>query len=1844
MIKTLSKKRILKPIAVFLAVNLLLEVLVPTVTYALTNGPSQPEIQSFEPIGTSEMVNLFTGDFTYNIPLFELPGPNGGYPFNLAYHSGIGMDQEASWVGLGWNLQPGSMTRSMTGMPDEFNGDEVLKKMDMKASNTIGVRGEIGVELFGWTRDKQGKIDDYDPNAPITLTPSISLGIYNNSFRGLSTEFGIGANLAAEVAKFNLGDSHTIGLTGSFNAQLTLNSQDGVDVSAGASASTNFSFLKETEEKKRTTTVRLSNDIGFNYNHKQGLESITTGLGSGSVNYQIHEKVKKKNEKGKTEESWELTSYGNPGNFSAVSTVTLAQANPGYTPQVSMPFRSNSFAADAKLGGAYGGVYINGSAGISFSTQKLDRANQWTPVPAYGYLNLQGANNQSNCLLDFNREKDGIVRDEATNLWMPRLTYDAYSVTGHGMAGAFRPYRRDIGVVWDQTISSSTDGYTAGGELAFPGPRFGVNYGTISGYSQTKKMDFIDNYKFQKNEGNNQMIYFKAHGEPTTKPITAWNNVDGYKPKRFQKNVGAKRNFQFNNTLEGNEVGSQIGMADREKLVLTEKERRNSLVLPITNKDLLKTDLNGDLTNESVLREFQVEYYDHTTGDVNDFTTTLKAYDRKPTTVNDISDANDIDADLSTGWTANHMKINKSNHMAGFLNVDPAGLRYVYGLPVYNTEQVDANFSVAQQAAADVIDMDLDDPTTPAVVENDVLNYKIDGTDEFYSKTKLPPYAYAYMLTSILGVDYVDADGIPGPSDGDLGYWVKFNYRKVADDYQWRAPFTGAKYNPGYHNTTQDDRASYTYGKKEVWYLATAETATHKAFFHIEKRHDAYGAAKELQNFAMSKRDKSSYRLAKIALFSKLDDAKPIKEVVMTYDYSLCKGVENNDGDNSDSDNEGGGKLTLKQLYFKYRGNEMGSRTPYQFEYGNVVKSGTTVNPDYHPYNVDRWGNYRRLADIPALASATDAQKWQFQLDYPYVHQDTEREKLDEYTYAWELTGITLPSGSKIQVEYEADDYAYVQNKQAMYMTDIVAVSGKSVTYGTDQSGPIDFDTSVGASVHSKRNAMTLYSKENWADKKQERTRIYFRLKKPVAAQSSDVANQYQEIMKYVDQVSWQLYFKANVYLQKSTNESYKEFVAGYADIKRFTNSSADIGHHSGAKVGLVGDDGNGNYTHGFITVEKTAKKKKWHPISVAAWQHIQVNQPELYTSAPNIPNLTESDKNKIKAALGLITYGEMVSQMFRGFYAWAGKRKQWGRRMEAGKSWIRLNVPDKVKVGGGSRVKKVSLTDKWNYTGLQSKEATYGQVYEYTTTDEDGTTYSSGVAAYEPLMGGDEISVRTARKFSTGVPLRNDNDFFFEFPINESFYPGPSVGYSKVTVKSLASADAKNYKADGLTAIGFHSTTGATVHEFYTAKDFPVITDETDKNDKMSKPKTKNRIVYKETFQNSIATQGYTVIQNNMHGQQKKISNYGMDQQGNVNAEPISWVSYTFRTDPAEAHGIPALKLKNKVIALMEDADGKGAPLLEERIIGEEMDFFVDARETYVFSQTVGQELNIDLAAAPPIPINSMFPKTQVNEVNTKSIVTNKVISRIGILDKVEAWNQGALVQTFNEIWDGQTGEVVVSSVNNNFNDKIYTYNIPAHLKYEGLGPAYENIGMTTGGLAFDRLIAKKDTYEADGINHEYKENYYVVSPDAIAAAKVSTDDFHPGDEFIVRDVSLDGNGEEVIGEPLTKMVYVGLEKGDLAFYSTGELSIFMEGAQKNQVSLFLYRSGKRNLLSASVGSITAKVNPLMEHDPDGLDLLPNNYKARSRDLQNQNLPAIVTPDCPLDNCLDRDGVDGGQ
>ncbi len=45
-------------------------------------------------------------------------------------------------------------------------------------------------------------------------------------------------------------------------------------------------------------------------------------------------------------------------------------------------------------------------------------------------------------------------------------------------------------------------------------------------------------------------------------------------------------------------------------------------------------------------------------------------------------------------------------------------------------------------------------------------------------------------------------------------------------------------------------------------------------------------------------------------------------------------------------------------------------------------------------------------------------------------------------------------------------------------------------------------------------------------------------------------------------------------------------------------------------------------------------------------------------------------------------------------------------------------------------------------------------QVYEYSTTDEEGQIISSGVASYEPIIGGEENPLHRAKRYVESVPM----------------------------------------------------------------------------------------------------------------------------------------------------------------------------------------------------------------------------------------------------------------------------------------------------------------------------------------------------------------------------------------------------------------------------------------------------------------------------------------------------------
>jgi hypothetical protein len=1584
----------------------------PLTTYALTSGPSQPELQNFQPAGTTDMVDVFSGDFSYNIPLFELPGPNGGYPFNLSYQSGITLDQEASWVGLGWSLNPGAINRQMRGLPDDFRGDAgdfVKTKMSIAPNITAGLGVGVSLEVFGAGKD----------------VGTIGLSAFHNTYKGLGFSIDASAGFAPSVRS---------GMTSGVRvgANLSLNSQEGANISPSLSLGGKMGEF----------------GLSAGYNSRSGLSNMSlyhTGKVAFTGNKAKSGTAKKMSE-----------------GVAASASSTLSLAAPGYTPQVSMPMRNYSLSARINLGGSFWGVFGKGYAKGFYTEQKLKDDKKQVTNPAYGYLYYDAGLSDVKSVLDFNREKDGIVSKETPNLGIPSLTHDIYSVTGQGIGAMYRPVRNDIGIIRDAEVISETSGVGVGADvgpaLSHGGGNLSVNHSKSTSGGWTEDNNFVKKLGFQSQKLDDafEPWNFKVHGEMTAEKSAILGKIGGINATRVRlegNNSAPVASTKVENRTWASEDLESASL-DRNR------KQRNEIIQPYTNGQI-----RGGVDDELI------QYFENT-----------------------YQDAAGVEQVYRRDMYPLH-------HIGGFTATTGDGLRYNYTIPVYNKMQEEVLFSVAKPGTrASRVDVTLGETNEP--------NYN--ATEKFLKKSELSPFAHSYLLTSIIGPDYVDRTD-DGVTADDLGYWVKFTYKKTTtptDQYKWREPFSDAHYNEGWITDDLDGKGSYTYGEKDLWYLAKAETKSHIAVFNSSTaRDDAKGAERQIQTDPTMTTSKSSSKLVDIKLYSRFAfGTYPIKTIEFTTDYTLCQQTPNSAATTK-------GKLTLTKLAFIY-GNStrkaLNQLTPYEFTYGH--------NPNFQQDAYDRWGNYKSYTAGNSINN----------VDFPYVDQNpANKTALDLNAGAWSLTQIKTPSGSRIIVDYEIDDYGYVQHKQAMQMTSIVSPYDANDKFTLQNDGKVRF--------------------------KLERTFTG----SPTATAQADT------VKKYLDMARGQLYFKLLMNIRAATEAGYDEYISGYADID-FTQPMT---------LEQVGAD----WTYGTFRLKL---ESSYHPFMIRAWQHLRTNQPELASAQPHKPTAATTEGGRVSAADAVKGSFQTLNKMFKQFGSFNGycNNQGYGKQVTASKSWVRLNSTDKIKYGGGLRVRQITMKDNWQH----DQEGIYGQVYEYTMI-ENNKTISSGVASYEPLIGGDENAVRYAKTYTDNVPLRSNNNLYFEYPVNESYYPGPQVGYRRVTMMSLASAAlaGKTLKnvllTDNNTSVFpsgtgvTYGTTGKTVHEYYTARDFPVIADETDKDDAPFNLSIPVPFLGNVSISKLSSSQGYSIVTNDMHGKLKQTSTYRQDRQGKFEVDPISWVKYNYASVPKVYQKENVFELRNELVKNLDGttisfANFTDNPSGEKYSMGQENEFFVDMRQYEDHAWEGGLSLNMDVVYLPiffapvPIPIPTIWPSIGKTTSQLRTASSNKIIFRPGILESVEAYDGGSLVKTQNERWDMLTGKVVLSRANNNFDNPIYSYNIPAYTEYRGISGAYQNTGLK---LKVKNVLAGGGT------------NYYFSSG-------LDNTLLYPGDELMLFTT-------EAMTTPFTKAIYMG-ERGGLKSLSSPTP---LTTSPPTTYYGLIVRSGYRNQLNASIGAITALENP---------------------------------------------------
>jgi hypothetical protein len=206
-------RKLLRVIAIALCINMVGQICFPTLAFALTDGPNSPEFTTFQPVGASDMVNTFTGDFSYNLPVFEIPGPDGaGYALSLSYQSGASCEDEASWVGFGWTLNPGSILRTPRGFPDEYNGEKIYRYNKSRPNFTVS-RKDYAV--FEWGSLNAGKKTSLKPSVNLSNTVGF------NNYTGHRYSFGGGISFGIQHDDASLGGNVGISFNNSIPEGIT---------------------------------------------------------------------------------------------------------------------------------------------------------------------------------------------------------------------------------------------------------------------------------------------------------------------------------------------------------------------------------------------------------------------------------------------------------------------------------------------------------------------------------------------------------------------------------------------------------------------------------------------------------------------------------------------------------------------------------------------------------------------------------------------------------------------------------------------------------------------------------------------------------------------------------------------------------------------------------------------------------------------------------------------------------------------------------------------------------------------------------------------------------------------------------------------------------------------------------------------------------------------------------------------------------------------------------------------------------------------------------------------------------------------------------------------------------------------------------------------------------------------------------------------------------------------------------------------------------------------------------------------------------------------------------------
>ncbi|MEM6342942.1 MAG: hypothetical protein AAF927_03645 [Bacteroidota bacterium] len=886
--------------------------------YGLTSGPNQPEFSSFEPVATTNMVNDFTGEFTYNLPVVEIPGPDGsGYALSLSYHSGASPEAEASWVGAGWTLNPGAIVRNKAGLPDDFNGEKVTHHNDVPRNLTVNggmVAGDM--EIFGFD----------------AVTLGLNASLQYNNYKGFRHVAGVGFSV---MGMSNLGFSVASDASTTFNYNIN-----------PAGILNKIKDEKRPVDEKIKDLTKLEKVKKWAKENKKAIAVGTASTLSGSSRFGS---------------SYGLYSANWAPRPTKVSSYTGVAFNVIGSTELSTP---------PPIGAEIG---FTGGVSIQSPLKKED-------ITSFGYLYSGQAG--SNSIMDYYLEKDFPFQKRDQFLSIPFSNPDRFQVMGEGLGGTFRAHSKKAGHFFPNANSSATAIYNINLEIQAGG---NIGLGTDLGQG----IQTLESGSWQ---ADNHSYNFLS--------------IDKTEDEAFY--------FRFYNDLGGN--------------VLFDNAKPGPLKAEVVNKEpvvptTVSSNASFDPYNETQQkgRSGRSSYIGFNTNrEMTDTANPYQSYTKDQATKDLMPD---------------NERNNIPDGIGEFVMHNEDGYSYTFGLPVYARAERSMQYGFKEVP-------------TNGIKENFLIHADTDNAGNIHSKVgeeSLKPYATSYLLTSIVSPDYIDRT-LDGPSEDDFGGYTHFTYEQQhgalsADWFRWRIPYNGLYYQAGELSNPKDDMGSFLSGEKEIYYLNKIETKTHFALFHTSPRADGREAADNTtadQNEIAAGTD-SLLKLDKIELFAKPVETgttpRKLRTIHFEYDYSLmAKPSGGTSLPNSIAPSQG--RLTLKKVYTEYENVYSVRTSPYEFEYEYPDFSNYPVkyqhlgdeypfspedqNPPYSPFHLDPWGNYQH----------NGANRYREMR--PWVNQSPDILHFDPA--AWQLKQIILPSGGRIDIQYEQHNYLYVQDRRAMAM------------------------------------------------------------------------------------------------------------------------------------------------------------------------------------------------------------------------------------------------------------------------------------------------------------------------------------------------------------------------------------------------------------------------------------------------------------------------------------------------------------------------------------------------------------------------------------------------------------------------------------------------------------------------------------------------------------------------------------------------------------------------------------------------------------------------------------------